>query len=114
MFTLNTVRIFKTKGRDREEMRFVDSAESNLWFDFGSPWQPVSWKEGLSVSPGTIPAALINLLGLWEWLTYLLIEMHRVKKKKKSVATKFLGTPKVLLVGAHVEFGHHSLLFWVI
>lgn len=39
----------------REEMRFGEGVESNLWFDIGSPWLSVSLREGLSVSPRHTP-----------------------------------------------------------
>lgn len=50
MLPLNTVRV-KTKELDSEEMRCGESARSNLWFDFGSPWLSVRCKEGLNAFP---------------------------------------------------------------
>lgn len=87
MLPLNTVRV-KTKELDSEEMRFGESVGSNLWFDFGSPWLSVRCKEGLCVSLGALPAALMNLLRSWEWLMHLFMEIEK-KKPKKQVAAKF-------------------------
>lgn len=74
---LNAVRVLrvqgKTKDRDREEMRFGEGEESNLWFDIGSPWLSVSWKEGLSVSPWSTPCCFnefTEALGMANALVY--------------------------------------------
>lgn len=81
MLPLNTVRV-KTKELDSEEMRFGESVGSNLWFDFGSPWLSVRCKEGLCVSLGALPAALMNLRRPWEWLMHLFMETEPSPPKK--------------------------------
>lgn len=44
------------------------SAESNLRFDFGSPWLTVSWRGGLSVFFSAHPPGVgRNSLSLWDW-----------------------------------------------
>lgn len=72
-------------------MRFGESAENNLWFDIGSPWLSVSWKEGLSVPPGAPPAALMNLLRPWEWLMRLFMEIEKQVAAKFTSSNCFLG-----------------------
>lgn len=61
------------RKRDREGMGFGEGAESNPWFDFGSPWLPVSWKKGSSVSPWSTPCwfhELTEALGMANALVY--------------------------------------------
>lgn len=47
-------------GREGEKLFLFpyavdEGAESNLWFDIGSPWLSLIWREGLSVSPWVHP-----------------------------------------------------------
>lgn len=49
MFSLSAVRIGKAKELCGEAMRAGASADSNLRFDFDSPWPSLSWRGGLSV-----------------------------------------------------------------
>lgn len=67
-------------------MRFGEGAESNLWFGIGSPWLSVSWKEGFSVSPSSLPAALMNLGRL----------MHLFMEAGKQVAAEFTSSSHFL------------------
>lgn len=54
-------------------MRFGEGAESNLWFDIGSPWLSVSREEGLFVSPWCTPCCFNEFkeaLGMANALVY--------------------------------------------
>lgn len=84
MFPLNTVRVYKTKELGREEMRFGQSVQSNLWFDIGSPWLSVSWKEGLSVSPRCTPCCFNEFAQAFGIEKNALVYVDR-----KQVAAKF-------------------------
>lgn len=98
MFPLNTVRVDKTKELGREEMRFGESVQGNLWFDIGSPWLSVSWKQGLSVSPRCTPCCFnefTKALGMANALVYVAIKQVAAKFTSSCC---FLGKPKAGLM----------------
>lgn len=100
MFPLNTVRVCKTKELGREEMRFGQSAQSNLWFDIGSPWLSVSRKEGLSISPWCTPCCFNEftlVLGIEKM--HLFEQLENRWLQNSPLAIVFWGNQTVLQAG---------------
>lgn len=73
LFPLITVRLSQKKETDRDRQDMKLGAQSNLWFDIGSPWLSVILKEGLSASPWSTPCCFnefTEALGMANALVY--------------------------------------------
>lgn len=88
---LNTVR---ESARDREEMSSGEGAESNLWFDIGSPWLSVSWKEGSSVSPWSTSRCFNEFTEALGMANALVYRRRKTGGCKFTSSSRFLGGTK--------------------